>query len=183
MSPSPQNGLPRRARPVRLRTSTRARHDGFTLIESLITIVVLAIGVLALAMLQLRTLVDTRTASMRNVATTMAYNLADQMRSNEVAMTAGAFDKPNGVPNVDCYAAKGCTPAAMAGASFAAWLDDLKEALPAANGMVCIDASPNDGDPADPQCQNVNGAPYVIKIWWREDGQDAPQRFVTAFVP
>ncbi len=150
----------------------RARHDGSTLIESLITIVVLAISVLALAMLQLRTLVDTRTASMRNVATTMAYNPADQMRSNEVALTAGAFDKPNSVPNADCYAAKGCTPAAMAGASFAAWLDDLKEALPAASGMVCIDASPNDGDAADPQCQNVNGAPYVIKIWWREDGRD-----------
>jgi len=158
------------------------RADGFTLVESLITIVVLAIGVLALAILQLRTLVDTRTASMRNIATAMAYNMADQMRSNEIGLTAGYFNNPNALPDAACYTAKGCTPEVMASTSYAAWRDDLQAALPAGEGVVCIDSTPNDGSAANPACDGVNGAPYAIKIWWREE-KSATQLFATAFVP
>ncbi|MHA7681387.1 type IV pilus modification protein PilV [Cupriavidus sp. PET2-C1] len=171
------------------RTHSRRRPaSGFTLIEALVTIVVLSFGVLALAALQLRTLVDGRTASMRNVATVLAYNLADQLRSNEAAMTAGAYNQPVGLTTVACFTTAGCTPAQMAASSYKAWLDDTAAALPSGLGTVCIDSTPDDGTPANPQCDNASGAPYAIKIWWQEDkvptNQDPVyQRFVTAFVP
>lgn len=182
---------PGRPRSGRARACRRTRPGGFTLIEALVTIVVLAFGVLALAILQTQTLLDTRTASMRNVATAMAYNLADQIRANERALTAGTYSNltanPKPEPVAACYTAAGCTPEQMALTSFAAWLDDVGAALPGGTGIVCIDSTPTDGtSPAVHGCDNVAGAPYVIKIWWREDSKsnDTPiQRFVTAVVP
>ena len=161
---------------------------GFTLNEAQVTIVVRSIGVLALATLQVRTLVDGRTAAMRNVATVLAYNLADQIRSNEAAMTAGAYNQPVGLTTVVCFTTAGCTPAQMAASSYKAWLDDTAAALPSGLGTVCIDSTPDDGTPANPQCDNASGAPYAIKIWWQEDKvptnrDPVYQRFVTAFVP
>jgi type IV pilus assembly protein PilV len=179
---SPLNFPASRAiRPRRCRT----RQRGFTLIESLVTIIVLSIGVLALAILQLQTMVDSRTASMRNIATLMAYNLGDQMRSNEQAMTKGTFKNMTGTPaaTATCYST-GCTPEEMANTSFAVWKSDLQELLPGADAVVCLDSTPDDANdsPANPQCDAQPNAPYVIKIWWTED-KKAPQRFSTAIVP
>lgn len=176
-SPPPRHAAPRR------------RPGGFSLIESLVTMVILSIGILALVALQTATLVDSRIASMRNVATMLAYNLADQIRGNEPAVTQGAYNRPVAQTTAACFTAAGCTVAQMAATSFRAWLDDVARALPAGTGTVCIDSTPNDGDPpvgapaGDPGCDNVAGAPYVIKIWWAEGNEALTQRFVTALVP
>lgn len=161
----------------------RARARGFTLIESLVTIIVLSIGVLALAILQLQTMVDSRTASMRNVATLMAYNFGDQMRANRTAMNNGTFNKLTGIPAATCYTS-GCTADEMANTSFAAWKADLQALLPGADAVICIDSSPDDNNdsPANPQCDGAASAPYVVKIWWTED-RKITQRFSTSIVP
>jgi type IV pilus assembly protein PilV len=153
----------------RRRDSLRARRaSGFTLIEGLVTIVVLSIGVLALMNLQLRTLADSRIASMRNVATQLAYNLADQIRSNEAALAAGVYKTNLAAKSIaTCFTAVGCSSQEMAQASFQAWLDDTNAALPSGTGTVCIDSTPNDGLPTAPACDN-SGTTYVIKVWWRE---------------
>lgn len=171
----------------------RREPAGFSLIESLVTMVILSIGILALVALQTATLVDSRIASMRNVATMLAYNLADQIRSNELAVTQGAYNRPVAQTTPACFTVAGCTVPQMAATSFRAWLDDVARTLPGGTGTVCVDSTPNDGDPpvgvpaGDPDCDNVAGAPYVIKIWWGEGNgaQNTPvvQRFVTALVP
>ncbi len=163
---------------------TRQPARGFSLIEALVTLVVLSVGMLALANLQLQTLVDTRTASMRNFAALMAYNLADQVRSNETAVANGTFNPPKNTPVAACFATAGCTPDQMATTAYASWLEDIKTSMPGGDGIICIDSTPNDGtSAADPKCDNADKkAPYVIKIWWREDGQTT-QLFSTALIP
>ncbi|CAG9169503.1 hypothetical protein LMG32289_01702 [Cupriavidus pampae] len=185
----------RSGRVPRIRVARNAA--GFSLIEALVTIVVLSFGVLALAMLQVQTLVDTRTSAGRNIAAEMAYNLADEVRANVAAFDAGAFKElPTAAPAqvAACYGA-GCTPLQMATTSYATWRNDLQSALgPDSEGYLCIDGTPDDGTgAADNQCDNAPGAPYVIKIWWKEHTQrtadnqpNAPTialRFVTSFVP
>jgi type IV pilus assembly protein PilV len=68
------------------------------------------------------------------------------------------------------------------------WNQELARLLPGAapggQGVVCIDNTPDDGTPAAPACDNVTGAPYVIKVWWDDKSDVAvAQRFVTSFQP
>ncbi|MCY0856150.1 type IV pilus modification protein PilV [Cupriavidus sp. D39] len=153
----------------RLPVQPTRRLAGFTLIEALVSIVVMSIGVLALARLQAQTLVDGRSASMRNIATMLAYNLADQVRSNEAAQAAGYYNLPGATPTAACYSTAGCTPQQMAVTSYKVWLDEAGSALPGGYGTVCIDSTPGDGTPSNPQCDNAPNAPYAIKIWWQDD--------------
>lgn len=72
------------------------RASGFSLIEVLIALVVLAIGLLGLGLLQTLNLRYTQSANQRTVATTLAGELLDTIRTNRsmagaYAMTAADF--------------------------------------------------------------------------------------------
>lgn len=60
----------------------RAVPSGFTLIEVLVAIVVLAFGLLGFALLQTMSVRFTQSANYRTQATNLAYDLIDQMRAN-----------------------------------------------------------------------------------------------------
>jgi type IV pilus assembly protein PilV len=60
----------------------RAVPGGFTLIEVLVAIVVLAFGLLGFALLQTMSVRFTQSANYRTQATNLAYDLIDQMRAN-----------------------------------------------------------------------------------------------------
>jgi type IV pilus assembly protein PilV len=65
---------------------------GFTLIEVLVAIIVLAIGLLGLAGLQLTSLKAADSAYFRSQATLLADDILDRMRSNRTAALAGNYD-------------------------------------------------------------------------------------------
>ena len=58
------------------------KNAGFTLIEVLIAMLVLAVGLLGLAGLQATSLRNNQSAYNRSQATQLAYDLADRMRAN-----------------------------------------------------------------------------------------------------
>lgn len=68
----------------RRRNGARAS-SGFSLIEVLIALVVLALGLLGFALLQTMNLRYTQGANQRTQATNLAYDLIDQMRANNLA--------------------------------------------------------------------------------------------------
>jgi type IV pilus assembly protein PilV len=70
------------SRNARVRRAPRRYGRGFTLIEVLVTIVVMGIGLLGFALLQTMNLRFAQSANYRTQATNLAYNLPDQMRSN-----------------------------------------------------------------------------------------------------
>lgn len=83
--------------------STRRRSSGFSLIEVLITLVVLALGLLGLAMLQVTNLRLTQSANSRTVATNLAYELMDDIRSNRLNAINYAGDiKAAGAETTGC---------------------------------------------------------------------------------
>lgn len=67
------------------RAPSRRRQRGFSMIEVLIALVVLAIGLLGFALLQTMNLRYTQSANHRTQATNLAYDLLDQMRANRLS--------------------------------------------------------------------------------------------------
>lgn len=68
------------------------RDNGFSLIEILITVLVLAIGLLGLAGLQGTSLRNNQSAYVRTQATNLAYEIVDAMRANVTVARAGGYD-------------------------------------------------------------------------------------------
>jgi type IV pilus assembly protein PilV len=74
-----------------MHTLHSARQKGFSLLEVLIAIVVMSLGMLGLASLQMMSLKHNRTAHVRSQATTAAYDILDRMRANRTAADAGNY--------------------------------------------------------------------------------------------
>lgn len=82
--------------------SRRNTASGFTLLEVLIALVVIALGLLGFAMLQTLSVRYAQSANLRTQATNLAYDLLDQVRANRsyaaqyTAVTQGSFDGVTG---------------------------------------------------------------------------------------
>ena len=98
-----------------------SKTQGFTLIEVLISMMILAVGLLGLAALQATGLRNNLSAYNRSQATQLAYDLADRMRANSAdtgtlaASTYNTMSPTAAVVQNNCkLVANACTPAQMA---------------------------------------------------------------------
>jgi type IV pilus assembly protein PilV len=101
--------------------SLRLKTRGFTLIEVLISLLVLAIGVLGVATLQLSTYRQLQTSNNFAIAALLGGDMADRMMANSAQALLGAYnhsDAPNNPPNC---ATGACTPAQRATYDVAQW--------------------------------------------------------------
>ena len=165
---------------------------GFTLLEVLISIVIIAFGLLGIAGLQAFALKNNQSASFRLTATSLAADLVDRMKTNVAGVTSGAYDHADagayaiGNKVAGCLAA-GCTPTELAANDLAEWSEKVALALPGGKAVVCLDSTPNDGTaPGTALCDGAGTVGYVVKIWWTDDRTSktpVPQLFWTAFNP
>jgi len=156
--------------------------SGFTLLEILITAVILSIGLLGLAGMQVFGLRNNHSAYMRSQATLLAYDMADRMRANPVGFRDDSYNNPTATEHSGCVSTTGCSAAEMAEHDMFEWSNTLSNQLPSGSGVVCLDSTPDDGTSASPACSNT-GNVYAIKIWWNDDRSNNLQRFVTSFQP
>lgn len=79
------------------------RPSGFSMIEVLVALVILAIGLLGFALLQTMNLRFTQSANYRTQATNLAYDLLDQMRANrfQAVWYGGASGASFGAGEID----------------------------------------------------------------------------------
>ena len=118
------------------------RGRGFTLVEVLVALVVLAVGMLGVAVLLVEGLQGSRSAVEHTQAVNLAADIAERMRSNRAA--AAAYDTAEGTPeprvDAGCEDAAGpCDPPAMAGHDLRRWLDDVAKTLPDGQGVVEVE--------------------------------------------
>lgn len=71
------------------------RHAGFSMIEVLVTLLIVTVGLLGLGALMLKGLKANSSSQLRTVAVSQAYDIADRMRANVGALP----------PNTDYYSA------------------------------------------------------------------------------
>ena len=114
------------------------KQSGFTLLEILVALLVLAIGLLGLAGLMTSSMRNNLSASHRTQATWQAYDIIDRMRANRAVATAGGYVTALGAAAV-CSAA---VPAGtVAQQDIAAWKNQIACALPAGDGSIAVNAA------------------------------------------
>jgi type IV pilus assembly protein PilV len=105
-----------------------ARARGFTLVEVLVALVILSIGLLGIASLQLSSLRWNQGAAARSQATLLAYDIVDRMRANQKSATGGEYDQAFG-------AATG-NSGSVSLADKQRWKTLLSQTLPSGDGKV-----------------------------------------------
>lgn len=148
-------------------TRCRARPAaGFALLEALVAVVIASVGFIGAARLQTVGLKMNASASLRQKAVLLTYQMTDRMRANQVAVAAGNYNNV-AVGSKACLASS-CTAAELAVADMTEWSEDISGQLPGGSGVVCVDSTPNDGTAVAPACDGVVGAPLAVKIWWTD---------------
>jgi type IV pilus assembly protein PilV len=167
---------------------------GFTLLEVLVAVFVLAVGVLGAAATQLSALRTRHQSSLMSNGVQLASALADGMRANLAPMRAGdaanpylqlaydaASDGPPQLPGSLCHAGANCGATQLAEAE----VHQLKQALyagfPGGRVVVCRDSQVWDAGRGALRwaCGGAAQAPIVIKLGWRgkeHDGSAAHDR-------
>jgi len=121
------------------------KNKGFTLIEILIAVVILAIGLLGLAGLQAKGLKNNQSAYYRSQATYLAYDIADRIRANfneanKLAASAYITITPitGAAAQADCTSVTTtCTTADMAQNDLFEW-NSAVTALPSGTGTITV---------------------------------------------
>lgn len=144
------------------------RDRGFSLLEVLIALLVLSIGLLGLAGLQVFSLKYNHQSYERTQATLMTYDIADRMRANPEGVFGGNYDsigKTDAAPSyVDCASAACSAGADIANFDIAMWKLGLAQPGNLAGGAGAIQ-----------RLATPNGALFRITVWWREDDLDLSQ--------
>jgi type IV pilus assembly protein PilV len=150
--------------PRRINASAAARGArGFSLIEVLISLIIIGIGLLGIAKIQALAYASTGTASLRSLAAIEASSLASAMRANRgywtvaptpltitiTGATVAASDATLLGAN-NCTLGVGATPCAfsvLAGYDLRTWATALNAALPGVNGTVSCPTPVTVGNP------------------------------------
>lgn len=135
---------------------------GFTLIEILVTLFILAIGLLGLAGLMFEGMRNNQGAYLRTQASILAYDMADRMRANSAQAAAyRSFTTVGATTTIPACAsqATGCSPSDQADVDLVEWTRQLQGVggdmamVPGGSGSIQFDAATS---------------VYTISIQWQE---------------
>ena len=151
---------------------TMKSQSGFTMVETLVALVVLAIGMLGIAALYLNSLQAGRSAIYRTEAVNLAADLADRIRANRAAVAGYGNVYGDGfVPVAACATTAGCTAGELATTDLSGWKAALALQLPNGRGQVVVTPFVAPGEPNS----------YVITVQWAEVGEVTPVTFQIGF--
>ncbi len=128
--------------------------QGLTLVEAMIALLVISIGLLGIASLQLTAMNQNTSSLNHSQAVQYAYNMSDRIRAN-----MGEFEQYKGIDtdigyNQNCTGVD-CDPGQMRDADAADW-EDMVSNLPGGKGMIF---------------DNVDG--LTVVVMWDDNGTGA----------
>ncbi len=143
-----------------------ARESGFSMIETLIAVIVVAIGLLGIAGLQLTSNAHSEASLQRSHAATLARELFERMRLNYDEAKAGNYDI-SALPSIDTNCrgdTTDCTGTQLMEHDLRVWSRGVNKNLP--NGTAVVTTGADNGqDPVD----------ITITITWDQSrGQRSP---------
>lgn len=159
---------------------------GFSLIEVLIAVFVLALGVIGVAGMQLTAMRTSQQSAFQTTAVELAAEMADKMRTNDQQMKLPDGGNPflnvdyqsqSGAPTsarVTCYGVgSNCSAQDLAAFDIDEWEKRIKASLPISRAKICRDGRPWDSDAKSLtwDCDSSSGS-IMIKIGWQAKNPD-----------
>ena len=132
-------------------TTAHRRQRGITLIESLVALVISVLGIIGILGMQMRTLVDSQTATRRAQAVRLIEDFSERLRVQPNALVSlGNYidllsddivsdfdDKPT--PSNDCTNSNSpCTPAALFTRDLGVWKQNVANTLPLGQASIFV---------------------------------------------
>ncbi len=143
--------------------------QGFGLLEVLITVLILGLGLLGLAGMQVTSLNYNNSAYYRGQATLLSYDMADRMRANQGSLASYLIAATGAElavgPSASCRDA-GCNSATMARSDVIEWTQALDRALPGGQGAITL-----------------TSGTYTINVTWTETSDGNARTFQMDFLP
>lgn len=137
------------------------RQQGLTLIEVLVSMIILATGILGMMALQTTSLQTNQSSYYRTQAIILAYDIIDRMKANPNAMSQAlynGFDSDSPPSEPSCMTT-GCNASDRASLDMAQWaenFDDDTGLLPEGQGTITLETD----------------ATYTITVSWQETDWD-----------
>ncbi len=147
----------------------RNTQNGFTLIEILVAIIVVAIGLIGMAGIQGAAVKYTKSAEGRNHAVQLAYDIQDRIRTSRATLANGGFATANSFQTVTCNRNFATTADVQAQADVDMWRNQIACLLPSGQGRIEIGAA-----------DATSGLfPITVSVRWSESRVESGSNFYT----
>jgi type IV pilus assembly protein PilV len=140
--------------------------SGFTMLEMLVSLVILSVGLLGVAILQTKGQQFNHNSYLYTQASYLAYDIMDRIRANEPAAKTGSYQKqlPTELSS-DCTK-QTCTSGQMVDFDLYSWKTLLEKTLPGGEAQITW-GSPNR---------------YTVSIKWLNEQKDEADKYVQNWV-
>jgi type IV pilus assembly protein PilV len=184
------HAAPHACGPVFVNIRPDVKEAGFSLIEVLVSIVILSFGLLGMAGMQAASLQSNREARLQSSAVVLARELAEMIRGNKIAGVlpaatnpyVGSFTSPLAATTPSYCLSIGATPCsganplatatAIGNAHMTEWLERVDAELPGARVEICVDSTPFDASGLPRWACTGTGGVVVLKIGWTRGSTD-----------
>lgn len=156
-----------------------SRHyEGFSLLEMLITVLLVAVGILGMVAMQGRAIQYTQDSVQRTHAVMLANELLEIVRANPASLETNAEDTPF-FSSLPAGATESCLELSetkeLVSSQMACWSSKVRMLLPGAADVAshfssCLSSSPG-------VC-NTDGAVIQIQLAWKAVGESCPRPLV-----
>lgn len=119
----------------------KSNQSGFSLIEVLVALIVLAVGLLGMASLTVHSLQSNQGAYMRSQASVLAYDIAERMRFNYEGAAAATTVYTAASATLPTCGESGCTAAQQAQLDVSTWRAALASSMPGATATITRSAT------------------------------------------
>jgi len=114
--------------------------QGFSLIEGLVTLLIIAVGLLGIMGLQLNALRNTHSASVHSQTAIYANDMVERIKANNAVAKTGGYNLAAGTAvtaGANCVLAA-CTAVELAAFDVAEWQQSLGDNLPSGQGEITL---------------------------------------------